>query len=343
MKQSNALPAVLVCLAAGAAALSGHAQDDDITLDRNRVWVNARFAFNISAEFRTVSAPAPSVAPSYDDGYVLPDISGSQDGKTWYWGYNQANQVVGDSLSMHLATGSPRVGFSETKGGDVQAGFDIVYGRVLGFFNLSEKRKAAWGVLGGFGSLDVNLDTTSTVTGTMARSAYRYSLGGILPPLAPYAGTYGGPGPVIDTAVTPVGSAVVPATSTLYSRIDAMALGFKLGPFVELPISSRFSVDVSAGVAAVDTLTTYEYQETITIQGMGGPPPVRSEELNHDEWLIGFFANASLSYALNYNLTVFAGVQYQYLGDVTVTGGGKEATLRMGQVIEATAGLRLSF
>ena len=48
-------------------------------------------------------------------------------------------------------------------------------------------------------------------------------------------------------------------------RIDALALGFKLGPFVELPISRRFSVDVSAGLAAVDALTTYEYQETITL------------------------------------------------------------------------------
>lgn len=332
-------------LACSAAALSGHAQEDDITLDRNRVWISARFAFNISAQVHNLSAPPLSTPPTYDDGYVRPDISGSADGKTWYWGYQEASQVAGDSLNLHIATGSPFTGVTEDLSGDIQAGFELVYGRALGFFNLSAKRQAAWGVLGGFGSTDINIDGQTSLSGTASRREDHFSLGGIVPPVAPYSGTYTGPGPLIG--LTPTGSSTqdVSLTTSQYARIDAMALAFKLGPFVELPLGRRFSVNISAGVAVADVLTTFEFSETTTLAAsdFGGPPPVRQGRVDDSEWLIGYFANATLSYSLNYTVTVFAGVQYESLGDTTVAVGGKEATLKLGQVMEAQLGIRASF
>lgn len=342
----------LVLCALGATFGSGHAQDDDITLDRNRLWVNARFAFNVSARIRTLSPPPPATPPLYDDGFVLPDSSGSTDGLTWYWRYDQPNQIdaAGTTLSLHRATGSPRTGTTETLEGDPHAGFELLYGHVLGFFNLSKTRQAAWGIAGGFSALDVNLERTSDVAGTVSRQTYAYSLGGTVVPTAPYSGTFSGPGPVLGTAGSPLvvpvpaGPVNVAATSTQTSQIDALALGVKLGPFVELPISRRLSINVGAGLAAVDVLNTFSFNETIRLTGAsGGPPSPRNEEYRHDEWLLGFYAQATISYAINYSLGVFAGIQYQNLGEATVTGGGKEAALDLGQAYELILGIRASF
>ena len=338
-------PGTWALLAGAAVALPLHAQDDDITIDLNRIWVNARFAFNISAEFRTTSTPPLSTPPRYDDGYVLTDVSGSEDGKTWNWGYQSASQISGDNINFHVTTGSPFTGTSEEKSGDVQAGFEIVYGRVLGFFKLSEKRQVAWGVLGGFGTIDINIDGSATRSGTASRQTYQYSLGGIVPPVAPYSGSYEGPGPVIGVNSTGTSTSDVPLTSSQYVRLDSLALGFRLGPFAEVPLGRGFSLNLSAGVAIADVLNTFTYQETFSLPGAapGTPPPQQQEEIDHSAWLVGYFGNATLNYALNYNLTVFAGVQYQSLGDIDIPGNGRTATLKLGQVLEAQIGLRASF
>src|SRR2546426_10080528 len=63
----------------------------------NRFTFAARFGFNLSARF--VGSPAlPALANTrrtgdgdafnYDDGYAYPDSSGSGDGLSWYWGYD---------------------------------------------------------------------------------------------------------------------------------------------------------------------------------------------------------------------------------------------------------------
>jgi opacity protein-like surface antigen len=348
-RRSPLLAGLTLC-AAGATLLPGYAQDDDITLDRNRLWVNARFAFNISAKVRTVSPPTPSAPPVYDDGFVLADSSGSADGLTWNWGYDRADQIAGTTLNLHRSTGSPRTGIEETLDGDPHAGFELLYGRVLGFFSLSKTRQAAWGISGGFTSLDINLERTSDVSGTVSRQTYAYNLGATIAPTPPYAGTFNGPGPAIGTAGTPLAVPAptapvnVAATSSQTSQIDALALGLKFGPFLELPVSGRLTISFGAGVAVVDVLNTFRFSESTQLSGVaGGPPRSRSEEYRQDEWLVGFYAGAMVSYALNYSLSVFAGAQYQHLGEATVTGGGKEATLDLGQSYELVVGLRAAF
>lgn len=213
----------------GIACSPARAQDDDPKLDRNRLWLNAQFAFNVSARFQSVSAPTP--ASPFD---------------------------VEDNL---------------------EAGFDLMYGRVLGYFRLSETREAAWGISGGFTSLDILIEETDPNSGVEA-------------------------------------------------EIDTLAVGMKLGPFLELPLSRRFTVSLGAGMAAVDVLNTMRYD---------------GDEFDEDEWLFGGYAQATLSYALNYGLSVFAGMQYQYLGEASVSGGGRKAVLDLEGTYGAVVGLRGSF
>ena len=46
---------------------------------------------------------------TYDDGYVLVRIGGNFGGFTWYWGYDRAEQVVGDTLQFHVTTTTSNV------------------------------------------------------------------------------------------------------------------------------------------------------------------------------------------------------------------------------------------
>lgn len=335
---------VLAFLATSAGSLAQ--TDDDFTLDRNRIWAGARFALNVKMDFRSIQTPASATAPTYDDGYVYPDISGSTDGLTWNWGMDTSTQVpLGTDLEMHIVTGSPRDGLTESTREDPQAGFELLYGRVLGFLPVGRDRQMAWGLLGGFGSLDINGELDDTVLGTVRRATYSYSLGGIVAPSQSYHGTEAGPGPTIPLpSPTPAGtSAVVAAASEQRMQMDAMLIGFKLAPFVELPLSDRWVVNVSAGLAAMDAQVTMRFDETITVTGTGGSPATRKEEYQEDTWLLGFYGGARVSYALNYGLSVFVGGQYMHLGDASVAGGGKEATLQMGNGFEVTAGFRASF
>src|SRR5882757_9854150 len=63
----------------------------------NRVTLSLRFGLNIKGKFKGMGSSFASGAPlggarttphgdkyNYDNGYVLPDISGSGDGMTWY-------------------------------------------------------------------------------------------------------------------------------------------------------------------------------------------------------------------------------------------------------------------
>jgi hypothetical protein len=287
-------------LLAAAALFPACAQDDDITIDRNRIWVSARFAFNLSAQFETLNAPLLTRASLSEPA----NTDSTPSGFDWSSAHRFDVPTDTSAVGLHAGGAVPPPTYSTDVDAGLQAGFEVVYGRALGFFNLSEKRQAAWGVLGGFGTLDINIDTEDHLSGTSSGSN---------------------------------------ATWTQYSRLDTLALGFKLGPFVELPLGRGFSVNLSAGLAVVDVLSEFDYRDTLTSDATGDQLDEVKGGADESEWLMGFFGQATVAYALNYNLSVFAGVQYNYLGDTSVAGAGHEATLDMGQVLEAQVGLRASF
>src|SRR6516162_3527482 len=72
----------------------------------NRLTGSVRFGLNISGKFTSPGGSLNTRAPmrnqqhtghgdryNYDDGYVFPDNTGSHDGRTWYWGYNNPSQL----------------------------------------------------------------------------------------------------------------------------------------------------------------------------------------------------------------------------------------------------------
>lgn len=325
----------------GAATAAVHAQMEQASLLKNRVSVSARFGFNLSADIHN-NVAAPNVAPYYDDGYVAPDVSGNGQ-TTWNWGYDHNNQISNGSLALHIASGSPRDNTTDSYSDSPKPGFEILYGRELFYVPISAHHTLTIGAQAGFGALDANLHYSGSVSGTVNRTTDLYNLGGIIPPLAPYAGTFSGPGPLLSLKPYSSTTTAIPATSSLDARVRALVYGIKLGPFVDLPLTRRLFVEAAAGVAAVNADTTFSYTETVSFAGTGGLPPAVTGSYSRSEWLIGCYGSAQLGYRLTRNLSAFVGGQYQHLGNVTVPGGSKTATLKLGDDLEAIVGLEATF
>src|SRR6266481_6166243 len=80
----------------------------------NKISLSYRMGLNITVDFKKLGGlaaignpgPATGVANrTYDDGsYNRPDVSGSLDGYTWNWGYQNANQIQGNSIIMESSS-----------------------------------------------------------------------------------------------------------------------------------------------------------------------------------------------------------------------------------------------
>ena len=109
------------------------------------------------------------------------------------------------------------------------------------------------------------------------------------------------------------------------------------------PIYRRLSAQLSGGLAAMYAQTDFVFSETLGISAPGGAPPSRVGDFKQDEWRLGFFGNAQLIFRLSDAMGLFVGGQYQHLGNTSVAGGGKEATLKLDGTFEAIAGMKFTF
>jgi hypothetical protein len=328
------------CLAGAFSALA-QIDESELALDRNRLSVGARLSFGVSARVANVGTGAPT-APEYHNGFVRPDISGNADGKTWYWGYETADQVTGDVLNLSSALEAPSDGqFGESDDG-FQGGFEVLYARELGRLKLG-KRRAPWGIEGGVTSLNTLLETTDSYEGNVRVMTDRYRLGGIVPPGAPYQGTFEGPGPLIES--TPFGQSFteVPAVSQVDTQIETLLVGLKVGPFLDIPLTRRAQFHLSGGGVLLAAVSDFSFTESVSVPGLPAGALSREDSTSETQIVGGAYFQVAGSYAITDFLSVYLGGQYQYVGDVTFGTGGKEATVEFGKAIELVFGLRASF
>jgi hypothetical protein len=330
-----------LCVVGAVGALAADPFEEDLIQDRNRLSVAARFSFGITAQVRNLAVPQPT-APDYHDGFARPDINGSADGTTWYWGYQADSQIVGDDLQLHTVTGAPSDGRTAESGDDLQAGFEVMYGRELGRLTLG-KRRLPWGIEAGISSLNSKIAVADNYSGVVDVRTDSYALNGIVPPRAPYAGTFDGPGPLISSSPHASRIDSVAATSAVDATIDSLLVGLKAGPFIEMPLSERLQLNLSAGIAALAAFNDFDFTETVSLSGIPSAALERTGEESDTSFVVGAYVEASVAYAVTEFLSLYVGGQYQYLGDVEVSGGGKEATLQMNNAFEAVIGLRTSF
>lgn len=307
----------------------------------NRVTLSYRAGFNITGHFSGMGKIPSALPGHYSDGYVLQDISGNAGGQTWNWGYNNASQVnaVNNTVDFHNYSNKSLPGSNTADNDSPTSGFELAYDRQIGI--KESWHNMAYGIEGAFNYTPISFNINATYSGTVNKNTDTYSYTpGTTPPGAPYQGSYGGPGFVINVPPTSSSSSTA-ATMTEHQSYTGNLWGFRLGPYIELPITEKFTFHTSGGLAIGLLDSSASWQETITIPGAATYS--RQGGGNDFSALYGFYIGADALYQINKKWGIDVGVQYQDLGTYNHNFGGQSAIVDLRQTIFVQAGISYSF
>lgn len=180
------------------------------------------------------------------------------------------------------------------------------------------ERNGTWSV--GIGYAPMFNPNGATLSAATLRTTDSFPLNGVIPPLAPYRGSFTGPGPLLSTAATR-STALLPGTATVAGNreIDADMFSFGYGPWIAFEPIDRLWIELEAGMtlAVIDgefshfTTTTAPNGRTGTATGNGSRTTV----------LPGFHAGLSAIYQIDDQWDVLLHGRYQYLNDFAVHAG----------------------
>ncbi len=296
--------------------------------------INARF--NNAGNLNSASAgPATGggVNRNYADGYVHVDSSGNAGGQTWNWGYQNASQVQGGTLTMHSAsiTGNN----TSSQNTDPNPGFDLAFGHHFGAM-LGGK----WGLQGAFDFTTISVNDSQPVSGTATFISDAYSLGAVIPPLAPYSGSYNGPGPLLgDTPTRTTASTTMLVTGQ--RTLQAQVAAFRAGPYYEFPMGKRWSGRLGGGLVLAVADTQYTFNETVAFGN--GFVFKNAGSGSGAEFQAGGYLEGKLLYAITPDTSLFAGAQYENLGTFSRNAGNEQAQLDMGSAVYVLFGVQFGF
>jgi hypothetical protein len=307
---------------------------------------------NITVDFKRLDGLALSnpgsptgsaVNRNYDNGYNRVDVSTNAGGMTWYWGYQNPNSVQGDNLSLQSYATRENAS-SNNRQDDPQSGVEIFYQR-----ELLRGKKWRLGATAAFGYTYVSINDSHTLKSTVYRTNDTYSLGGIIPPLAPYNGTFQGPGPLISSTPSSRSTDVLARAATISGErsVESDVFTWRLGPYLELPIYKRLSLLIEGWLTLAVTDTTFRYKEKVTISDPSNDIELvsgtRRGSGSETDFLVGAYAGGSLEYELTKKITLLAGAHYQSAGETVDHLGKRESLLNFGGSVIVSVGAIYSF
>ena len=307
-------------------------------------WISAgpQFGLNVNVRFKNlgslnIAGPAAGAGgnQTYDDGYVHVDSSGNAGGLTWNWGYQNASQVQGNTLTMHRTSASVDGVGTVKQNDDPHAGFDLAFGHRLGTV-----LGGRWGLQAAFDFTDILIHDNHPRAGAGTRISDAFPLGGVIPPQAPYSGSFNGPGPLLgDTPTETMTPITVPIAGQ--RTLDAQIYVLRAGPYCDFLFGRRWSGRLGGGLSMAVADTKYSFNETITIGS--GRVVNNAGSSSGAEFQAGGYLEGKLLFALTHRTSLFAGAQYEYLGTFSRTAGNEQAQLDMSGAVCLLLGLELRF
>lgn len=314
----------------------------------NRLSASFRMAFNAAVKFENLGAftgGSNQTTPdgdtyNYDDGYVLTDSSGNAMGYTRYWGYNDNSQVSGaGTILMHRTSSAGATTAANLD--EPLPGLELLYRRELG-----RGEKLRWGIEVAANYMRVSTTDSQSLSENVTRLTDAYELpaleggGFVTPPPAPYAHGSG---------LSPQGNPVIGAnpvssiTDTMLASVsgsrsfEANVIGWRLGPYVEMPLGERGKLSLSGGLSLAYVLSDFNFNDSV-----GGAPSV-SGGGSDSGMLVGGYVSGEASYRFAKSWEVFGSAQFQYLGEYTQYESGRAAVLDLSKTVFVSVGLSYSF
>jgi hypothetical protein len=336
-------PAVWAFLSTGLAS-QGIVHAQDLDQPEKTGWytrIGAVARFNVKASIRSIT---PAATPGvYDDGFVLPDNSGTAGGKTWNWGYNSASQVAGNQINFSRYDSLPGVGTQDVNVSNPTLGGEIIAGYHFNDFKLL-KRPARFGIELGYGYSSFSQAMSFAGASTAMHTADGYGLGGVVPPVPPYAGNAAGPGPLLDLNAGSHSVVSSPAASAFDGSLKTSFHNLRIGPALEVDLSSRLSVSLGAGLSSVYADAKLDYTETVSFTNPAMPALAPTNaKISHADWRPGAYAELLVSYRLTSLVGVFVGGDFQFNEKMTFGDAGHEVQVDPGTTFGAKAGAILRF
>jgi len=313
--------------------------------------LSMRFGLNMSGKFLggggvtgsyDNGARTPNGAPyNFDNGYVLKDASGNAGGQTDYYGYDHASQVSGtpgvqQSLALNRTTSS---GENDSLY-DPRIGAELTYNHQLGIKENWHHLRYGIEVAANYTPLSFD----ETVTG--GTTQYNYSFApGVTAPAAPFQGNFNGPGPggspYAILNATPYSQSQI-STFIEQQNFKADLWGFRLGPYLEMPVTRKLSVHVSGGLA-VGLLDDSASWRDVANSSTGGGTTVTSGSGSDFAPLWGGYARLDFAWQFDKHWGAEVGAQFQDLGTYSHNFGGRTVDLDLSQSIFVEAGISYSF
>ena len=307
----------------------------------NRFSLGPRFGLNFKASFnQNATFRSPTVNPGaaiggvdhvYDDGYVRVDSSGNLGGVTTFWGYQNASQVVGGAMEYHAIQASSPASVSDNP----QLGVELIYQRVVG--SLPTPFAGRWGLEAGFGYTALDLRNRRSGIVPVTTDTFTFPIG-VLPPAAPYNGTFTGPGPFLGD--TPVRTATIASQSGQH-KLSGDMFSLRLGPFAEWNLTSQLSLSASIGVTLAPTTVDYDFSETDTLAS--GASFAASGHSSKSSLLYGPYVGGMLRYDLTPQWGIYVGAQFQSLTSLEQSIGSRTGRLDPGATVYGTVGVTWKF
>ncbi len=354
------LPIAGTLLLAAAAASS---QDQPALLERdtyldstNRLTGSIRFGLNITGRFLNPGGSLNSRNPAangrrtpggdaynYDDGYVLKDSSGNAGGQTWNWGYDNSSQVNAsgaDTIDMHRVTAPGLPG--ENSADTPSIGAEVTYDYLIGVKENWDHLRYGLELAVNYMPFDFSTGGSYNTTIATRTDTYAYTPG-TTPPGAPYQGSFGGPGFLLGSSPVNSTTTLVPgALMRVKEDFNANLWGFRLGPYIENPLSDKLSLHLSGGLAVGIVDANANWSETITLPG-GGGSTTTSGSGSDTQVMWGYYVGLDGTYRFNDHWGVDLGVQFQDLGTYDHNFGGRTAELDLSQSVFINVGVSYSF
>ena len=315
----------------------------------NRFTLSARFGFNIKANFQSPGAfggggggaarfTPEGAAYNYDDGYVLTDVSGNFGGQTWYWGYDDSvSQISGNNILLSRSTPTGGAAGNGDLSDSPYPGFELTYNRLLKI-----KGDARIGVEAAINYMPISLNNRESYSSAVTRVTDSYAFTpNTTPPAAtpanPYQGSFNGPGFLIgDTPVSSITTLIPGIAVTDQKKFEANLIGFRLGPYLDWPLSERWMISASGGLALGLLNARTEWDLTVG----GTPSSGRGSDFS---LLWGFYLGGNATYRLSEKWSITGGAQFQTLGKYEQTIAGRKVEVDFSKSIFVNVGMSYRF